>query len=196
VDEVRTAREAIFSAAFEAHYVAIFQYARRRTSSDSEAEESVAEVFLTAWRRIDALPSEPATRPWLYGVARRIVANRRRSVARRLRLIDRLRLVLHAAVPGTSETRSDLEPVLRALARLSETDREVLRLVAWEELSRAEIATVLGLTTANVSVRLHRARNRLARELDRLPLGAPSSAGHLQGEPPISVAFEEDSDAR
>lgn len=193
MDEARTAREVIFSAAFEAHYAAVFQYARRRTSSDSDAEESVADVFLTAWRRIDALPSEPATRPWLYGVARRIVANRRRGMARRLRLLDRLASLLYPSVP---ESGSELDPVLRALARLSEADREVLRLVAWEELSHAEIGTVLGWSAANVSVRLHRARKRLARELDRLPMDVRASDERIQGEPPISVALEEEADAR
>jgi RNA polymerase sigma-70 factor (ECF subfamily) len=117
-------------------------------------------------------------------------------VGRRLRLIDRLTSLLHPAVLGTPETGAELEPVLRALARLSETDREVLRLVAWEELSHTEIATVLGLSTANVSVRLHRARNRLARELDRLPMDVRASDERIQGEPPISVALEEEADAR
>jgi RNA polymerase sigma-70 factor (ECF subfamily) len=61
----------------------------------------------------------------------------------------------------------DRRTVLAALARLREGDREILRLAAWEELSHREIAAVVGCSEASVAVRLHRARNRLGREIEK-----------------------------
>ncbi|MGH3348293.1 MAG: RNA polymerase sigma factor, partial [Nocardioides sp.] len=65
-----------------------------------------------------------------------------------------------------------------ALARLREDDAEMLRLWAWEQLGPAEIATVVGVTPNAVSVRLHRARSRLADEIGKIEAGA----GHEQSE--------------
>jgi RNA polymerase sigma-70 factor, ECF subfamily len=146
-----------FAALFEAHVDALLAYARRRTSQLSDAEDVVAETFTVAWRRRDAIPAQDGhDRAWLYGIARRVLANQRRAAARRGRLLDRLRTVV-------TGPRSTAEPsdVLAALAQLSTADQELLRLVAWEGLTHAEVALVLGITTNAVAVRLHRARHRL-----------------------------------
>lgn len=177
MDEHHAAREARFTSIFEAHYVLVLRYARRRTAADADAQEAAAEAFLIAWRRLDDLPEESAVLPWLYGVTRRVVANRRRGDGRRRRLIDRLGSVLS---PARFEPASmDVDPVLEALARLSAADQELLRLVAWEGLSNAEVAVALDCSVANVSVRLHRARRRLGRELDRGPLQEERARGHI-----------------
>jgi RNA polymerase sigma factor (sigma-70 family) len=122
----------------------------------------VAETFLTAWRRLGDVPAEP--RPWLLGVARRVLANQRRGARRRVGLAERLCHEL-AAQPLTPPSDADLA-VRRALSRLSDEDREVLLLSGWEGLTPGEIATVIGVRAVTVRSRLHRARRRLRVELD------------------------------
>lgn len=155
--------EARFHALFARHYPAVFGYAARRVGRD-EAADAAAEVFTVAWRRLPRVPAEPDTLPWLYGVARRVVANHERSTHRRQRLRARLAAAAGVIEPGPGPGGVDVEVALR---RLRATDREVLRLAAWEELEPAEIAGVLGCSPNAASVRLHRARQRLAAEMQR-----------------------------
>ena len=111
-----------------------------------------------AWRRLDDVPGGPDARPWLFGVARNVLANYYRSERRRTALGVRLRETLIADLPSAVVEPSTLGT---AMALLSEDDRELLRLVAWEGLARDEIALVLRVPRAAVRVRLHRARRRL-----------------------------------
>jgi RNA polymerase sigma factor (sigma-70 family) len=151
-----------FTALFEATHRPLLAYAVRRVADPSDAADVVAEAFLVAWRRIDDVPRGDDARPWMFGVARRVLANVRRGTRRRLALAERLRAEVDEAVPPPSAELSDVE---RALARLGRDDQELLRLVAWEELARDEIALVLGVSRAAVRVRLHRARRRLAEQM-------------------------------
>ena len=155
-----------FESLFREHHAAIRGYALRRAPRDM-APDVVAETFLVAWRRLDDVPADPL--PWLYGVARRVLANARRSADRGLALEQRLAA---AAVPAglgdPGERVGEAEIVRVALARLSERDRETLMLVAWEELSSARAARAAGCTRAAFAVRLHRARGRLAAQLASL----------------------------
>lgn len=155
--------EARFHALFARHYPAVFGYTVRRVGRD-EAGDAAAEVFTVAWRRIERVPAEPETLPWLYGVARRVVANQERAARRRLRLEARAAVSPGAAVEAPGTAGVDVEA---ALLRLGTADREVLRLAAWEELQPAEIAAVLGCSANAAAVRLHRARQRLAGEMTR-----------------------------
>ncbi|MFI2362770.1 RNA polymerase sigma factor [Promicromonospora sp. NPDC019610] len=155
-------REARFTALFESTHRALLAYAVRRVAEPADAADVVAETFLVAWRRIDDVPGGADARPWMFGVARRVLANARRGDRRRLALADRLRAHLADVVDAPSGPGTDVE---RALARLSGDDQELLRLVAWEGLGREEIAVVLGISRTAVRVRLHRARRRLADEL-------------------------------
>ena len=159
------APEARFTALFESTHRALLAYAARRVTEPADAADVVAESFLVAWRRIDDVPSGADARPWMFGVARRVLANARRGDRRRLALADRLRAHLADVVEAPPGPASDVE---RALALLSGDDQELLRLVAWEELAREEIAVVLGISRASVRVRLHRARRRLADQLAAL----------------------------
>lgn len=147
-----------FRAIFDVAYTPLLAYARRRCGQDG-ADDLVAEVLAVAWRRLDDVP-EDAPLPWLYGVARRTLLNRRRSLERRARLALRLRLERSRDV-----TESTDHVVLEALHRLRPADREVLRLAAWEELRPAEIGVVLGCTANAAALRLSRARARLRAEL-------------------------------
>jgi RNA polymerase sigma-70 factor (ECF subfamily) len=153
---------------FEAHHRALLAYAARRTPSLTDAEDAVAEVFLVAWRRLDDVPEGDAALPWLYGVARKTIGNQRRGLLRRGRLQERL---AQSADRTTTPAPTGTEPALAALEQLKASDRELLRLVAWEELSHAEIAAVLGISVNAVAIRLHRARARFEKALVKGPGG-------------------------
>ena len=176
-----------FAELFESHHRGLLAYAVRRVADPADAADGVAETFLVAWRRLDEVPSGPQARPWLFGVARRVLANLRRGERRRLALADRLRSAVVDVVPGPDEGVSDIE---LAVAGLGEVDREVLRLHAWDELAHDEIALVLGLSRGAVRVRLHRARRRLAAQLSA-QLSAQTSAqtsAHLAHPGPAGIA--------
>jgi RNA polymerase sigma-70 factor (ECF subfamily) len=140
---------------YRAHADRVHAYARRRSDLQT-ADEVVAEVFLVAWRRIDAVPREPL--PWLLGVARKTLANHRRATSRAAALNARIEASL---VAPTGPTGGD-HAVLAALATLDQRDQEVLLLIAWEGLRQEEVGTMLGLSRQAVATRLHRARKRLA----------------------------------
>ena len=136
------------------------RYVVRRTDPDT-AEDVLADALLVLWRRLDDVPADAAL-PWCYGVARRCLANAERAARRRGRLAERA-AGIHGPQPAQGhEEDPRIEEVHTALARLGEEDRELLRLWAWEELSPAEIAMVLGVTPNAVSIRLHRARKKVA----------------------------------
>lgn len=154
-------REAGFEAIFTATYEAILGYALRRCSSPHDAADVVAETFAIAWRRVEEMPAGDAARLWLYGVARRVLANHRRGEQRRLLRTTELREEI-AALAGDPLDASVIAGAFRAL---SDDDREILGLLAWEGLDREGIATVLGCSRGTARVRLHRARARLSRAL-------------------------------
>jgi RNA polymerase sigma-70 factor (ECF subfamily) len=153
-----------FEEIYAANYPDILAYIRRRTDSHDDAADALAETFTTAWRRLDDVPEGPRARLWLYGVARRVLANGRRAESRRSELVERLgrQLALWAETAGAD---GDLDGVREAFQRLNPDDREVLALAGWEGLSSDGIATVLGCSRGAARLRLHRARKRLAREL-------------------------------
>ncbi len=151
---------------FEAHHRALLAYAARRSPTMADAEDVVAEVFLVAWRRLDDVPAGDEALPWLYAVARKTLGNQRRGFLRRGRLQQRLEQTADRPIDAPPP---ETEPALEALARLSADDQELLRLVAWEELSHAEIAAVLGISVNAVAIRLHRARARFEGALVKGP---------------------------
>lgn len=158
-----------FQAVYEAHYRAVLAYARRRALNYLDAEDAVGETFAVAWRRVDELPDADAALPWLYGVARRVLANQRRSNRRRVDLSSRLRGHQSGTVEfeGSLVAADERRTVLAALARLRDVDQELLRLAVWEELPHRDIAHIVGCSESSVAVRLHRARNRLGHEIEK-----------------------------
>jgi RNA polymerase sigma-70 factor (ECF subfamily) len=147
-----------FEDAYRRWYPDVFRYCRRRVGDDL-AQDATAEVWATAWRRRDVLAEVDEPLAWLYGVARKTVANARRGRGRRMALADRARSTAEPDAPDTSTE------VFDALRRLGEDDRELLRLTAWEGLSGKELAVALGLSEQAARKRLSRARSRLAAEL-------------------------------
>jgi RNA polymerase sigma-70 factor (ECF subfamily) len=165
--EPQDSRRARFRAVYDANYHRVLGYALRRAATREDAEDAVAETFLAAWRRLEEVPRGGDARPWLYGVARNALANQRRGQRRRGRLWGRLQAEPALAARPRGDADDQLASVGTAFARLKDDDRELLALVAWEELDPGEVATVLRCSRNAARIRLHRARRRLARELQR-----------------------------
>jgi RNA polymerase sigma factor (sigma-70 family) len=180
-----------FSAVFERHYRDVELFLLRR-APDVQVSDLVAEVFLVAWRRWDTAPRERVL-PWLYGVARHVLANEIRGRRRHRRLTERV--AAHSVMPieaDHADEISDRVAVAAAFDRLSEADREVLRLVAWERLRGPECARVLGCSAAAFAWRLARARRRFRAALtqESTPNGPtePEPAPAPSATPSIPIA--------
>jgi RNA polymerase sigma-70 factor, ECF subfamily len=148
-----------FTALYDRYRMRVWAYAASRAGAQA-ADEIVSETFMVAWRRYADMP--PAELPWLLGVARNVMRDAVRAETRRASLTAELRRWTEEPAADVAEGVIDRLAMLRALAELSEPDREVLTLMAWQGLSPREAARVLGCTAATVRVRLHRARKRLA----------------------------------
>lgn len=133
------------------------RYLVRRTDP-ATADDVLSETLLVCWRRRDELPAEPL--PWAYAVARNCLANAARAHRRQERLLVRIWQL--AGRPEQPSPVAEHDPALAgALARLSAVDAELVRLWAWEELGPAEIGQTVGMSANAVSIRLHRARQKL-----------------------------------
>jgi RNA polymerase sigma factor (sigma-70 family) len=158
-DPAGAVRRERFEALYAEHRARVLRYVLRRTDGADDAADVVAETFLVVWRRIDQAPVDHA-HLWLYGVARRVLANHRRGERRRTRLADQLQsdLAGREAPLAGDEAFAELAAAFRSLP---DGDREVLALEAWEQLDAGEIAAVLGCSRNAARIRLHRARRRL-----------------------------------
>jgi RNA polymerase sigma-70 factor (ECF subfamily) len=169
VGRVRPDDRTAFEALYRAHANAVLAYALRRTSA-ATAEDIVAETFAVAWRRLDRLPSEPLA--WLLGTARKVLANERRGAQRRGRLLERLR---GEPAPLSNQLDAEIPDALAALQRLPPAAAEVLKLIAWEELTPTQAAQMLSCSPVAFRLRLMRARRRLRAELGDLQREAAPS---------------------
>jgi RNA polymerase sigma-70 factor (ECF subfamily) len=165
----RSADEARFVSLYSRYCPSIRDYCSRRLEVDA-VDDAVADTFLTVWRRINEVPADGRALVWMYAVAYRVVGHQWRSLARRRRLDERLRSIVWSGPAADESVLAGDEShfVRAALARLDDAHAEVLRLVAWEHLSVADVAVVLGIGRDAARQRLHRARSRLASEYDRL----------------------------
>ncbi|MFF3671725.1 RNA polymerase sigma factor [Microtetraspora malaysiensis] len=164
-----------FTALYDACYPSVYAYAVSRAGRQL-AEEVASETFCVAWRRIDDVPDEAL--PWLLGVARNVLRESYRADARRQSLESELAAWAAAGEHTTGDVAdavTERAAVLRALATLSDGDRELLTLVAWHGLRAADAAKVVGCSTATYFVRLHRARRRLERALVVAAVGEPDA---------------------
>ncbi len=156
-----------FEQIYLAHAQAIYSYCLRRTTME-EAKDATAAVFTVAWRRFDDLPAQDEIRRWLYGVARNVLNDRRRAARRRQRLVLRIASYREPTVPSPEVQvvrRLEHEEVLAALEKLPEKDREAIRLVEWEGLSRNEVAGMMFVSRNAIDKRLNRAYRKMARSL-------------------------------
>ncbi|MFP3883342.1 MAG: RNA polymerase sigma factor [Actinomycetota bacterium] len=174
--------EVFFERMFRATYRSTLAYALRRTRSDQDASDVVAETYLVAWRRIDELRRVGEPQAWLYGVAYKVIGNQRRGSRRRHKLAEKA-----ASHPPEQQvddplrsvvSADELERVAEAMATLSPRDREVLRLAAWEGLNHREIGVALGIRRSLVRSVLYRARQRLNAALEDARTRHPADPGH------------------
>jgi RNA polymerase sigma-70 factor (ECF subfamily) len=159
-----------FSELYDRFYNDVYAYVFRRTNPD-QVEDVVAGVFLTAWRKIDEVPDGPEALFWLYRVAYRAVGTSWRSASRRQRLRKKLEgLGAEPTIPPEDFVVQDEESrlAIEATKCLRDSDREVLLLSVWEQLSHPQIAEILGTTAGAVKQRLYRARRSFADEFYRL----------------------------
>jgi RNA polymerase sigma factor (sigma-70 family) len=166
--EIELERRRRFDALFASYRSDIVAYCGWRAGSPSDAQDAVAEVFLTAWRRLDRIPRGDGARVWLYATARKVIANQRRSNRRRAALHERLALEKRSAQHGPAALHLEENLVHEALRRLGPRDREILLLAEWEGLSAAQIGVVLGCLTVTARGRLHRARQRFRAAFEAL----------------------------
>jgi RNA polymerase sigma factor (sigma-70 family) len=152
-------REKRFEEMYERYWPRVFRYALRRTGNRADAQDAVIETFAICWRRLDQVKDPPL--PWLYGVARRVMANQRRQEARRESLLLRAAAGTASGVADSPLHDGKSDELLYALSRLKEEDREVLLLVAWEDLTHEEAAQVLGCSRSAFTKRFLKARSRL-----------------------------------
>lgn len=138
-----------FEALYRTHQSRVLAFCLRRAERD-RAEDAASETFAVAWRRRDTIPREPL--PWLYGIARRALANQRRAAWRQQALAHRL-----ASLPAPAFVPAGDHAVLEALARLPVPDQEALMLAAWEGMSAAEAGQVLDCSAVAFRLRLLRA---------------------------------------
>lgn len=173
--EGHRSKEPRFEALYWRHHRDLAAFIRRRVPLDA-VEDVLAETFVVAWRRLEDIPVEE--RAWLFGVARNVIRNSYRTEARQRAL--HVRVADHAATGADTPveggefddaiaSRADLA---NAWNQLSETEQEVIALVAWDGLTNIEGAAVLGVTTSAFAVRLFRARRRLLHLLERSSGGA------------------------
>ncbi|WP_020572298.1 RNA polymerase sigma factor [Parafrankia discariae] len=151
----------------------LLAFLTRRVDPPADAADLLAELLMTAWRRVADLPSDDGSATaWLFGIARHTLANHRRGQTRRAALADRLRAHLATVVPAHAVLPERAVEVRTALARLTEADQLILTLTGWDGLSADEIAEILRITPSAVRQRLHRARERLR---EALVIGHPAT---------------------
>lgn len=182
--DVQDQRERRFRSLYQEYYPSVQAYAVRRMEAGADVADVVAEVFTTAWRRLDDIPPPPDARLWLYGVARRVIAGKRRGAQRFRNLLARLQ-ANHDGGTGHQQKTADFlnDRLLMALRQLGAAEREAVQLVLWEQLSHAEAAEVLGCSANAVAIRVHRAKAKLRDMLGTgnraaRPAGSGRAAGH------------------
>lgn len=163
-----------FDLMYDQHRRSILAYCRRR-APEHDALEAMNETFSIAWRRIDKAPEPADALPWLYSTARGVISNQRRRRQRYARLVQRTGALV-AVEPPSPEAQviygHELGQVAEAMAGLRPTDREILQLHVWEELSHRDVATVLGISEAAARQRFSRALRRVTTEVNRVVTAA------------------------
>jgi len=182
-----------FRILFDDHFADLWHFARRRCSSADEADDVAAETFGVAWRRRGDLPAGNGARLWLFGTARMLIANQRRSTGRRERLHRRVEMIAPNVAPTPDPAdlvgERDGDPILVALATLTNDDRDLLVMRAWDGMAVTDIAALLDVTPNAVSVRLSKARTRLALHCEGSPARPPVRTPSRQGDH-IQRAYE------
>jgi RNA polymerase sigma-70 factor, ECF subfamily len=148
-----------FEMFFRENYSSLWRYVARRVSR-AKADDVVSASFVVAWKKYSTVDNPSL--PWLIRIASFEIANARRKQSREHRRAFSARLVEVAAPSGDD---FDGSGVRSAMETLGKSDQEILRLVHWDELSREDIALILGLSINAVNVRYHRALQKFERSI-------------------------------
>jgi RNA polymerase sigma-70 factor, ECF subfamily len=187
-ESVRTPER--FAEIYDRYFDEIHRYVAGRLGRDA-ADDLAAETFIDAFRKRTVFdPARGAIRPWLYGIATTVVARHRRTEARRYNALARV-LARSAAdlqaddqedqVAARVSAQARRKPLARALARLSDDDRDVLLLVALADLSYDEVAAALSIPAGTVGSRLNRARRKVREALGAAAHLPGNDNGHCEG---------------
>jgi RNA polymerase sigma factor (sigma-70 family) len=166
-----------FAVLFDRHAPHIHRYLARRAGREV-ADDLVAETFLAAFAKRNRYDlSHPDARPWLYGIATNLIGQHHRDEARQYRI--RQAAAAEPDVPGHADkvaadvTAQAMRTLLEgALATLPAGDRDVLLLIAWEQLTYQEVSRALAIPVGTVQSRLHRARTKVRQALAGTDAGA------------------------
>ncbi|MFF5264456.1 RNA polymerase sigma factor [Actinomadura viridis] len=158
-----------FGELFRRHAPRLHAYVRRRLGT-SCADDVVAEAFAVAFQQRPRYDGRAEFGAWLWGIASNLIARHHRQETRMYRAFARTGV--DPAEDGVADRAGDraaaaaLGPRLaRALASLNAQDRDVVLLLAWGDLSYAEIAAALDLPVGTVKAKIHRTRKRLRKVL-------------------------------
>jgi RNA polymerase sigma factor (sigma-70 family) len=155
------------------HAGVVHRYAWRR-AGESVADEVTADTFLKAFEgrvRFDSAIED--ARPWLLGIATRLLHNHRRSEARRLKAFVRVAemdtIADHSHRIGDRiDAVATATAVVRVLRRMPSIDRDCLLLYLQGDLTYDEVAIALNIPIGTVRSRLNRARATLRRSIDAM----------------------------
>ncbi|MEO6886628.1 MAG: sigma-70 family RNA polymerase sigma factor [Jatrophihabitantaceae bacterium] len=167
-------RRAMLDVWFRAYGDRVFAYLLHRTDPQT-AQDLLQEVFVVAFGKVEDVPEPPLG--WLFGTARRLLANRYRGFRRRDQLIARL--LEDVGTEPDPDTYELKQAFAQTLASLTKGDQDVLTLTGWYDLTPTEAATALGCSPSTYAVRLHRARKRLAAALDAAGYRGQTPAGQF-----------------
>ncbi|MEV6416954.1 RNA polymerase sigma factor [Kribbella sp. NPDC051718] len=150
----------------EQHSADLYAYLSRRSTSEV-ADDLLADVWLAAFSgRTSFDPELGSMRGWLFGIARHVLHSYYRRHRLRTVLTRADRPVDEIAAVDARLDAAALVPALReALRSLPAVERELLLLVAWEQLTPSEAGQVLGIPAGTARSRLHRARQRMDERL-------------------------------
>jgi RNA polymerase sigma factor (sigma-70 family) len=147
---------------YDGCYRRVLGYVLQHIETDA-AQDVVSETFLIAWRRLPEVPEPPLA--WLLAVARNLLHEQYRAATRRRRLEARMRALTdsdHLLAWDAGEHIVERAAAVEAFVALPKADVEALTLITWHGLSPAEAATIVGCSPRAFTVRLSRARRRLA----------------------------------
>jgi RNA polymerase sigma-70 factor (ECF subfamily) len=149
---------------FARHNVRVYRFLLRFVTDQSTAEDLVSEVFLDVWRQAAKFRARSQVSTWLLAIAR----NKALAVLRR-RSTEELEEEQATAIedPGNNpevamENRQKAEILLKCMAQLSPTQREVVDLVYYHEKLIDEVAEITGVPQNTVKTRMFYARKRIA----------------------------------
>ena len=157
-----------FEDLYKVTYRDVLAYCRRRVPID-DADDVVSATYVVAWRRLDDVLAADNPIAWLYAVAYRSIGNHYRGSGRLASLRKKLRTSPPQRVVSLEDEVAIGDEVSRALVSLeclTPQDQELIRLAAFEDLSRRDIGVVVGLSPEAVASRLYRARIELRRAFD------------------------------